>query len=466
MKLETAQAREIRKRLAYDPGLLASTQSLVQFLEASEYLLIQLMVQNKLWIGQVPPNPGGSGELEFGIVPYMVHNPPQFIADFLADHESARYLWHLIELLLPTHIDAANYDALIAAVEGGGLVGADGTIYGEATYEQLDPNWLWGAVNYLVSYYGGDIVPFSTASVSPIALTGATADQVVIALVGDWGTGPSGAAATAVMQQVVGLAPDYIIHLGDVYYSGTAGDFLPLNEEQANFLNAWPSSTELQAGNSFTLNSNHEMYAGAKGYFQVTLADPRFAQQKNTSYFALQYGGWTLLGLDSAYFSTSPLYMLGSIGGANGTQAQWIQGLGPTPGKVIVLTHHNGLAFDGSQEETLWGEVNAALGGDPAAWYWGHVHNGVVYATPTVTGRSTLARCLGHGALPFGQAWGISGSSRVSWFEDTLNPGAGPLRVYNGFVVLTITSGGSVTEAFYQQGTADPVFTNTYQLPI
>ncbi len=338
---------------------------------------------------------------------------------------------------------------------------ADGSIYGTATYEQLDPGWIWGAINYLIVKYAGGLAPFSTTSVSPITLTGSSPDQVVLALVGDWGTGVyPGGVATDVLQQITDLSPDYIIHLGDVYYSGTAGDFLPLHEEKNNFVNLWPVSTP-----SFTLNSNHEMYAGAKGYFGVALANSRFSKQKKTSYFALQYGGWTLLGLDSAYFSTSPLYMLGSIGGAMGTQAKWIQKLGLSAQNVIVLSHHTGLTFDGSSELSLWGEVNAALGGDPAAWYWGHIHNGIVYKTPTVTGRKTLARCLGHGALPFGQAWGLVNAPYVSYYANTLNPNGGGVRVYNGFALLTITKQGTVTEAFYQQDTAQPVYTNSYSLP-
>ncbi len=461
MKLKTPQAQEVRKRLVYTPGWLSDIQDLIQFLEASEYLLAQLMVQNNIWVGNPPPNPGGTGDLEFGLIPYWVNNPPSFITNYLNDHETAQFLWGLLELLLPTQIDSTNYNALIAGVEGQGLVGPDGTIYGSAQYEQLDPGWIWSALNYLISKYGDDMAPFSTTQVKPITLTGSSPDQVVIALVGDWGTGAyPGGAATDIINQISGLNPDYIIHLGDVYYSGTGGDFFPLNEEQENFLNLWPASTP-----SFTLNSNHEMYAGAKGYFQVALADPRFSQQQGTSYFALQYGGWTLLGLDSAYYSTSQLYMLGSIGGATGTQAQWIQGLGLSPQNVIALTHHTGLHLHGAAEEKLWGEVNAALGGDPAAWYWGHIHNGIIYKTPTVTRRHTLARCLGHGALPFGQAWGLANNHHVSFYTDTLNPKGNGVQVYNGFVLLTITSTGTVTEDLYQQDTAQPIYTNSYSLP-
>ena len=120
MKLKTPQAQEVRRRLIHTPGLFPDIQALVQFLEASEYSLAELMVQNDIWVGSPPTNPGGTGELEFGLVPYWVNNPPSFITDFLDEHETAKLLWDLLERLLPTQIDSTNYNALIAAAGGRG----------------------------------------------------------------------------------------------------------------------------------------------------------------------------------------------------------------------------------------------------------------------------------------------------------------------------------------------------------
>ena len=84
-----------------------------------------------------------------------------------------------------------------------------------------------------------------------------------------------------------GAQADYIVHLGDVYYAGTTG------EESGNFVDLWPKA--YASGNSFTLNSNHEMYYGANGYFKTALGSGApFAHQKNTSYFALTYGDWVV----------------------------------------------------------------------------------------------------------------------------------------------------------------------------
>jgi hypothetical protein len=247
-----------------------------------------------------------------------------------------------------------------------------------------------------------------------------------------------------------------------VYYAGTADLLFPFNEEQDNFLNVWPTAEQQPAGTSFTLNSNHEMYGGAKGYYKA-LADPRFAAQRTLSYFALQYGGWTLLGLDSAYFTTSNFYMQGSIGGNSGIQAAWIKQLGISPDKAIVMTHHTGLSASGATENSvICNEVNFALGGDPAAWYWGHIHNAIVYDSPTVTGRKTLSRCIGHGAIPFGSGWGIPGPY-VNYYANTPDPNLpGSHRVLNGFAMLTITDDGHVTEEFFEQGNEAVVYGATY----
>lgn len=446
-----------------------SIRDVLQFLEASEHDLIQLMVANDIWQGSVPAKPPGTGELEFGIIPYWVNNPPGELKKILEDHRVLRWIWnHVLDAALPTHIDKANYEALIKAIKGGGLVAPDGTIWGENKYEQLDVWWIVAAVNYVYSIYGPDGKHdfVSPPDITPIPLEGKTANQVTIAVLGDWGTGPySDNPSVQVMQQIIHLQPDYIIHLGDVYYAGTNDFYVPPGEEQENLLDQWPTAEQQKPGTSFTLNSNHEMYSGAYGYYDA-LADPRFAAQKGASYFAMTCGPWNLVGLDSSYFSKSPLVMDGSIGDADGVQTQWLQGLGFDPAKTIVFTHHNAIEFDGSavisyKGAELWAQVSDALGGDPAAWYWGHVHNGIVYNTPTVNGSNTLCRCLGHAAIPFGAATGLP-TNWVEFFTATPNPAAGPPRVYNGFVLLTITSDGNVTEQFYEQETNEVVYANSY----
>jgi hypothetical protein len=74
-----------------------------------------------------------------------------------------------------------------------------------------------------------------------------------IALLADWGTGLYGAPE---ITKAVLRDPDpfaMILHLGDVYYSGTD------TEVKQRFLDVWPSRS---GAVNRALNSNHEMYSG------------------------------------------------------------------------------------------------------------------------------------------------------------------------------------------------------------
>jgi hypothetical protein len=481
-EVNAAQLSAMKQRVQADPKLAAMFSSLNTFLQASEYEVIEMMVHANIWSGPAPKNPGGSGSVEFGLFDYWLNNPGtswewQLFVSF----------WKTLAGSLPvTQMNATNYQNLKNAVQPGqpGLVAADGSWFSESTYGGLDPGWVEAAFDYLCTYGGYLGFTFAPFAQTPptVTLSGASPSQVTIALMGDWGTGNyTNGPATSVMQAIAALKPDYIIHLGDVYYAGSAG------EEASNLLGMWPAT---YAGKSFTLNSNHEMYNGANGYYSA-LANNIFSLQNGTSYFVLQYGNaqqpggpWTIIGLDSAYWSNSPLIMNGSIAESSnarfgGTaQTSFLNGLvssGLAPQNTIVLTHHNPIATDGSAWVTdglgnnLWAEVtaSAALSGTPKAWYWGHVHNGIVYPNPNNMGAKMYGRCVGHGALPFGNAWGVQAAppSQVQCYANAPNLKM-PYLMMNGFVLLTITQTGLVTETFYQQdGTKAPwVNSNTYQL--
>ena len=478
-------------------GLSITPSDVVQFLEASEHDLILTMAGNHCWTGTVPPPPATrlKGDACFGLVPYFINNPPQPLLHLI--DSLPHWVQEIVEALLavlqrdvPTHIDKTNFDALIAYVTRyRALIGDDGSFYGLGVYECLDFNWLWAVINHLYTRKVGNY-PYSPAVPPVIALDDGGSGQLTIAMLSDWGTGPyavgsdSQGPALDVIEQLRGLGHDYLIHLGDVYYAGTPNSddlkdllYFPWHEERDNFLNYWPATQELPPGRSFALNSNHEMYSGGEGYFKVALRDPRFGEQRDSqtgeaaSFFALTYGDWTILALDSAYYDPSPMCMTGSLGGAANTQqADWIRGLVQAkacdPARCIVLTHHAPIKYDGSGLECykdsagnhycLWTEVTNALGTPPAYWYYGHIHNGIVYnPSNPLTGGKSLLRCLGNGALPYGNAWGLQNAPAgiIDFYYHTPNPSEpSGLILYNGFVLLTLTRNGPVQERFYQQG--------------
>ena len=252
------------------------------------------------------------------------------------------------------------------------------------------------------------------------------ADDATLAIVGDWGTGywRAGTGAERVAAQVAAGAPDYTIHLGDVYYAGTSA------ETRAKLVALWPTG---RLG-SVTLNGNHEMYDGAKAYFAALAAPAPFALQGGCSYVALRSPHWLFIGLDTAYFSTSHLYLDGAI---DAGQIEFLRSMAAAAGdrRIVLLTHHEGLDLAGATTTALWQQVVLGLGRPPAAWYWGHAHNGVVYAPF----EGCAARCVGHGAIPYGDATMFRGSTTVQWSESaSAHDPALPERVTNGFARLTL----------------------------
>jgi hypothetical protein len=483
------------------------------YLQDSEQQLINLMS-----LPQLPPLAGGN--IEFGLVLYGIHEYlPTWISDLFPKPQ-------INDAMLKRWNDRLQQD--------GPVVMNDGTLVGYDLWEVMDRGWLFPFVLCLLhSSIGHKLdlqVPIQPFGSNPYSAT-IQQDSLKIAMMGDWGTGiwndnNTQGPAAQIMQQIQGVGPDIVIHLGDVYYSGTSIN-LPfgvnafmilvasmlnsshwegwnkvvydITEETDRLVTPWWSPG---LARSFTLNSNHEMYSGGNGYFPAVSAAP-FAQQNATSYFMLTFQDWVILGLDSAYFSPDYLYMDGRLqSAANKSQVTWIQGLVSsgklTNKKVIVLTHHNGLTFDGfpvpgykplgadKPLPNLYDDLSGALGRDPDYWYWGHIHNGIVYTRNVSLSPSkqtaTLCRCLGHGALPFGSAYhwlenpsgqeekyplgktATGPNPKIAYYAQTPlqnpPPPAPPLnRVKNGFTVLTLRA-GSIKEEVYEQGTNAPVWSS------
>lgn len=413
------------------------------FLQACENRLIKLM--NGEHPGENEP-----GVTQYGLALYI----------FDTNHPILRKLLHFPK----TNITLAMLKAWEATISiGGGVDDYEGSLIAIGKYEQLDAGWVTALIYYIALKLGVREV----SSLAPFGATPATiqasGDSVKIAIVGDWGTGPWTDGnieypALQVIEQVKSNTPDYTIHLGDVYYAGTAG-FLDSDEEVNNFLNNWAGGSQ----GSFMLNSNHEMYSGALGYFGKGLKADAFALQQGTSYFAIESDKWIVIGLDSAYYDPSPLFMNGAL--VDAAQVNFIKGLNTADKKVIVLTHHNPTNIEGTGigQLPLWNQVADALGRVPDFWYWGHIHNGIVYSDQSFPAQNGVkGRCAGHGAIPFGVAYGLQnpdGTNKpsIEYFSKELLSSAyentdvrQTNRVLNGFAMLTL-SADSISEAFIDQ---------------
>ena len=205
----------------------------------------------------------------------------------------------------------------------------------------------------------------------------ALADKGRVAVMGDWGTNLYGAPVSAETIKSVG-GYELVLHLGDIYYSGTK------IEVKQRFLDAWP----LQAARiSRAINGNHEMYSGGYAYFEDVL--PKFKQA--SSYFALENANWLLVGLDTACTDHA----------LDDLQVNWLNSVIQKAGsrKVILFSHHQPFSrLDRQGPKLQQALANLFASKAITAWYWGHEHDCVIYNRHAQSG--LLGRCIGHGGIP------------------------------------------------------------------
>ena len=214
-------------------------------------------------------------------------------------------------------------------------------------------------------------------------------DACKIALAADWGTGTQAAADVA--DQINRSQPEYTIHLGDVYYSGTSEEFA------AYFLPGWPRGTR----RTFALNANHEMYSGGQGYFGTAL--PALGQP--ASYFALENQHWIILGLDTGYYARifpALEFLLKNWIRLHDDIKTWLATIifkkGDDRG-VIVLTHHQWFSSFDTEYPTIGKDLTPYLD-RVYLWLWGHEHRLAGYGPFSLAGPRVRARCIGHGGMP------------------------------------------------------------------
>lgn len=405
--------------------------NLWSYLQDSEDQLIDLMNGH-------PPGPNAPGNIEECWVLYFLNN------------KTPTWLKSVLKIIgMPSStITPGDWTQWDNTLNGQGVLMGDGSLVAYAWYAVVDPGWSIAMINYLLLHLG--IKKPHDFGTTPATVTISGQNKLNIALFGDWGTGAykdgnlAASPSQMIAQQVVFYQPDVAIHLGDVYYAGLS------SEEQNKLVNCWPSAPK---GN-FTLNSNHEMYDGANGLFDTALCNSIFSNQQNTSYFKILFGNWIIIGLDSAYYDTSSMFMSGAI--VDPAQISFLQEAGAMAGKKIcILTHHNPIDTIGQNKSDLWTQVINALGREPDYWYWGHVHNGMVY-TAQSAGGNVNCRCLGNAAIPIGNASWLAGSpSTVSFY--TNKPLANPtvqqqLRVMNCFAMLEFSNDTVLENWYYQDG--------------
>ena len=213
----------------------------------------------------------------------------------------------------------------------------------------------------------------------PPTTVDALPDTLRVGILGDWGTGLYGAPVCAASIQNDPKDYGLLLHLGDVYYSGTDSEITD------RFLNLWPKKP---GAVNRACNSNHEMYTGGRAYFKQTLA--QFGQ--SSSCFALQNDHWLLVGLDSAY----------EEGRLSNGQVEWLGGLLSNAGgrRVILFSHHQLYSWVEGPKPTMQGQLGELLTDQKIfAWYWGHEHRCMLFDRHPAWGLH--GRCVGHSGFPY-----------------------------------------------------------------
>jgi hypothetical protein len=290
----------------------------------------------------------------------------------------------------------------------------------ELAFSTCDPFWAECLAEYEGYILAGQTQPYIPyTDISQFVVPNCFPDTTQIALIADWGTGEND--ALVLLQQIAAnFNPDVLIHLGDIYYSGL------VSEDSGHFTSliahVWPNNPPLV----FTLDGNHDRYAGASGGYYPMIAALNQADQvpQPNSYFALRNNFWQFVAMDTGYHDVNPFTVDSNLTYLEPAEIAWHldkirnNGAGVDTGfnpsgvrGTIVLSHHQLLSFVGvgnnSNGQPL--AINPNLS-EPFApvfnlidfWLWGHEHNLCIFQPYTMAAGQPLppCRCIGAGAIP------------------------------------------------------------------
>jgi len=322
-------------------------------------------------------------------------------------------------------------------------------------FNVCDPFWAKCVDEYVTHFkLGGGVIPYRAGlnNVLPAPVPA----NATIALFGDWGTGTR--EAVDLLQQIKGFNPDILMHLGDVYYSGTQ------DEMQERFLDVCDLVFGSSMPTRFSLSGNHDMYSGGEGYYW--LVDQL---DQGASYFAIQNDDWLFIAMDTGVHDFNPLQGGSAASFLTSTEAVWVNNLVANKGnkKVVFLSHHPLFsAFDpiggSSLNSVLLSQVQGSLP-SVTAWFWGHEHRLAIYDPFQGVERG---RCLGHAAVPvFADATGdppkLAGVPVHRENGNLLDMGVADGVFKHGFAIMTL-NGQNAKVAYYRQGDSGPLWEETF----
>jgi hypothetical protein len=327
-------------------------------------------------------------------------------------------------------------------------------------FGNCDPRWVDVVEKYVAFKTQSIAIPYRTHTATDNFVRTLPEDATV-ALIADWGTGED--TAKRVLNLLAAKKPDVVIHLGDVYYSGTD------HEMDTYFYDIWQQTFHLPLVESgakltvpstpltYTLAGNHDMYSGGAPYYALI---DRLGQP--ASYFCLRSANWQFIALDTGFFDSNPVAKGPTK--LHDSEAEWLkQRVAEAPGLKTVLLSHHQLFTAYEQEKPGPDAVNASLMAQVASvlpnttvWFWGHEHNLTVFKTF----QGVLARCIGHGSFPVGVDQPADRIPGVPIDEDkSLKPDAIGGLFSHGYVLMRLTGKTAKVSYFVFDGMDETEFT-------
>lgn len=291
-----------------------------------------------------------------------------------------------------------------------------------------------------------------------------------ILMIGDWGTHMTDNVAM-LREGLRKFTPDAVVHLGDVYYSGTP------YECQQNVLQVMDdlvAELKIKRPPFFTIPGNHEYYSGGVGYFNIidNINSGVALSRQKASYFCLRSAdnAWQFLAMDTGYNDRDPVKP--AAPGLQSSEIKWHRDkLDKFTGTTILLSHHQLFSANSQLNDSAPNYLNHDLNStfSPyfdriAAWFWGHEHNFVVFKDGQsglkkgrLLGCSAYEETLGEDpyAIKFPDVGYAPGMTKVG-----LSPYQGDLEVYyNHAMALLTLSPAKIDVSYYQYPSWDQEFT-------
>lgn len=287
-----------------------------------------------------------------------------------------------------------------------------------------------------------------------------------IILLCDWAIGTK--QAYDVISKINKLNPDYLIYLGDVYYSGTKNDY------DTNFFK--PLENLNKSTKIFFIPGNHDYYSGSKGIYYCL---DKIGQ--NATYFSIYNDYFQFEGFDTGYNDSNTFNGSNLLNKSNYTNTyivekenEWhshrINVARELKRKIIFLTHHPPITYNDPQYYDLTIPARPTIPinyqlldqvynhiEDINLWFFGHIHGFNVfenynYKDKTIKG----CRLIGNGSCQSNN-FQIESTGKPSYESDKypiptilpIFPNLLETEVNAGFVLLDLSN--SSNNVYYYQ---------------